>query len=105
MDAEGDPFYDHLSKKKDQLIHSDTWDADHLLKGDTKEDIDPNDVQRREAVRYSIRLYEPWSDDNDTTYTDVARVIESYEKSWVGDRVAEWRDGDHRELVPDPSGD
>ena len=102
MDAEGDPFYHHLSKKKDQLIHSDTWDADLLLKGDTKEDIDPNNVQRREAVRYSIRLYEPWNDDNDTTYTDVARVIEGYKKSWVGDRVKEWRDGEHRELVPDP---
>jgi len=50
-----------------------------------------------------LRLYKPWDDDDPTTYKDVADVIEGYSKSWVGDRVNEWRDGDLRDLVPDPT--
>lgn len=103
MDAQNDPFYKHLSKKKDELIHSETWDADHLLDDDVEEDLEPAQVRRREAVKYAIRLYEPWNDENDLTYKDVAKVVEGYKKSWVGDRVGEWRDGEHRELVPDPT--
>jgi len=103
MDAQNDPYYKHLSQKKDELIHSETWDADHLLDDEAEEVNDPDVVRRREAIRYAIRLYEPWNDENDTTYTDVAKVIEGYKKSWVGDRMKEWREGDHRELVPDPT--
>lgn len=103
MDAQNDPYYKHLSQKKDELIHSETWDADHLLDDETEEVHDPDEVRRREAIRYAIRLYEPWNNENDTTYTDVAKVIEGYKKSWVGDRVKEWREGEHRELVPDPT--
>lgn len=103
MDAQNDPYYRHLSKKKDQLIHSDTWDADHLIKDEEDEDVEePEEVRRREAIRYAIRLYEPWNDENDTTYKDVASVIEGYKKSWVGDRIQDWRDGEFRELVPHP---
>lgn len=103
MDAEGDPFYSYLSRKKDELIHSDSWDADNLLDIEEQEQTDPEEVQRREAIRYAIRLYEPWDEDNDTTYKDVSKVIEGYKKSWVGDRIAEWREGEHRDLVPDPT--
>jgi len=37
------------------------------------------------------------------TYKDVADVIDEYSKSWVGNRVGEWKDGGHRDLVPDPT--
>ncbi|MFC7059842.1 ATP-binding protein [Halovenus salina] len=103
MDAQNDPYYTHLSEKKDELIHSETWDADHLHDEESAETSDPEEVRRSEAIRYAIRLYEPWNDENDTTYTDVAKVVEGYQKSWVGDRVKEWREGEHRELVPDPT--
>lgn len=104
MDAQNDPYYEHLSQKKDNLIHSDTWDADHLLEEDeTPEQQDPDEVRRTEAIRYAIRLYEPWNDEKQTSYKDVASVIEGYKKSWVGDRMKEWRDGEHRELVADPT--
>lgn len=103
MDAQNDPFYKHLSKKKDDLIHSETWDADNLVNEDGEERLEPDEVQRREAVRYAIRLYEPWNEDNDMTYKDVASVIEGYKKSWVADRVNEWRGGEHRSLVSDPT--
>ena len=103
MDAENDPYYHHLSRKKDELIHSDTWDADHLIDQQEEKAEDPAEVRRREAIRYAIRLYEPWDENNDNTYSDVANVIEDYKKSWVGDRVKEWREGEHRDLVPDPT--
>jgi hypothetical protein len=103
MDAQNDPYYKHLSRSKDELIHSETWDADHLLNDEKEEVDDPDQVRRREAIRYAIRLYEPWNDENDTTYTEVAKVVEDYKKSWVGDRVNEWRAGEHRDLVPDPT--
>lgn len=105
MDAQNDPFYERLSQKKDDLIHSDTWDADNLLEEqETAEEMqDPDEVRRSEAIRYAIRLYEPWDDQNETTYTDVADVVEGYQKSWVGDRIKEWRQGEHRELVADPT--
>ncbi|MFC7059816.1 ATP-binding protein [Halovenus salina] len=92
MDAQNDPYYTHLSEKKDELIHSETWDADHLHDEESAETSDPEEVRRSEAIRYAIRLYEPWNDENDTTYTDVAKVVEGYQKSWVGDRVKEWRE-------------
>lgn len=102
MDAQDDPFYKHISALKDEVITANGWDADAL--GEEEEaQPDVKDVERREAVRYALRLYKPWDDDDDTTYKDVARVIEGYSKSWVGDRVNEWREGELRDLVPDPT--
>lgn len=104
MDAQNDEYYRHLSKKKDELIHSETWDADDLADDvEDEETLEPDEVRRREAIRYAIRIYEPWNEDNDTTYKDAASVVEGYKKSWVGDRVKEWREGEHRDLVPDPT--
>jgi len=102
MDANADPFYISLSEKKDELIDSDSWDADDLAE-DGEEPVDPEEQKRQQAIRYAIRLYKPWDGSNDTTYKDVADVIDEYSKSWVGNRVAEWKDGEHRDLVPDPT--
>jgi len=105
MDAENDPYYKHLSKKKDELIHSETWDAD-TLEGDSEEPdnslIEEEEAKRREATRFAIRLYQPWDDGAGASQSDVADVIDDYSASWVGNRVREWKDGEHRELVPSP---
>jgi len=103
MDANGDEFYRHLGRKKGELIDSDSWDADDLTSlGEEDVVEDPEEVKRQQAIRYTIRLYEPWDEDNDLTYTDVADVVEDYGKSWVGNRVKEWRKGEHRDIVPEP---
>lgn len=103
MDSHGDPFYRHLSEKKDNLIHSDTWDADELAGGEeSQEPTDPEEIKRREAIKTIIRLYEPWEDSNNHSQADVSKAVE-YKESWVGNRIREWRDGEHRELVPDPT--
>lgn len=103
MDSENDPYYQSLSEKKDELIHSEGWDADEL--GDEEEVLEPEEVERLEAIKYAIRLYQPWDDEKQHTYEEVAEVLDEYSHAWVGNRVREWRDGEHRELVPDPTED
>lgn len=105
MDAEGDPFYRYLTQKKDDLIHSKGWDADALDEdpdADDEEQLSEEEVMRREAIKTALRMYRPW-EDNDVTYRDVGKVLENYSQSWVAHRVQEWNDGEHRELVPNPT--
>jgi hypothetical protein len=105
MDAEGDPFYRHLTKQKDELIHSSTWDADALKEGAdgaAQERVDPEEIERRELVKVAIRLYKPWDEDTLRSYEEVADAIVTKGDSWVGNRVREWKNGEHRDLVPDP---
>jgi hypothetical protein len=103
MDAESDPSYRHLTKRKDELIHSSTWDADILGSDDEAEELpDPEEVERREAVKYAIRLYRPWDEETTRSYEEVADVIGDKSDTWVGNRVREWKKGDYRDLVTDP---
>ena len=51
----------------------------------------------------AIRAYEPWTDGG-ASYREIAAVL-PYSRQWVGERVRAWRDGEHRELVADPSAD
>jgi hypothetical protein len=115
MDAEDDPYYKNISEKKDELIDSETWDADDLGDtgdGDGEEDLSLEELHRRMAIRDAINVYKPWDPEDDTTYKDVTKILGwkhsdeefAYGKSWVGDRVKEWREGEHRDLVPDPTG-
>ena len=106
MDAHDDPYYEHLSTKKDELIHSETWDAD-VQEGEEEDDEDqmtPEDAQYREKVSSAIRLYEPWNPNNAHSYEDVAGVVKKSD-TWVGNRVREWERGEHRDIVEDPRED
>jgi hypothetical protein len=105
MDAEGDPFYRYLTERKDELIHSSTWDADILGSDEEAEELpDPEEVERHEAVKYAIRLYRPWDDDTKISQADVAQILlhDDYSESWVGNRIREWQNGEHRDLVEPP---
>lgn len=104
MDAQNDPFYQYLKEEKDELIHSSGWDADDLLDDgeEAEEDLSAEDIERRELTKVAIRLYQPWDEESDTSYEDVASAIVDRGESWVGNRVREWRNGKHRDLVPDP---
>lgn len=105
MDAEDDPYYQHLTRQKDELIHAGTWDASELHGGEeeAEEQLSPEEIERRELTKVAIRLYKPWDDEKQVSYEDVAAAIESRSDSWVGDRIREWRKGQHRDLVPDPT--
>ena len=49
----------------------------------------------------AIRAYEPWRDGG-PSYREIASVM-PYSRWWVGERVRAWGDGEHRDLVPDPT--
>jgi len=49
----------------------------------------------------AIRVYRPWDDDG-PSYTEIASLT-PYSKCWVGDRVRDWKAGEYRELVADPT--
>jgi len=104
MDANSDPLYEHLSEKKDELIHAESWDADDINgeDGDGEEELSQKEMERREQIKVAIRLYKPWDESQEISYEDVAAAIEEKSDTWVGNRVREWKKGEYRELVPDP---
>jgi hypothetical protein len=110
MDANDDPFYQHLSEEKDKLIDADdTFDADEVLGSpgdDGGEDVDPqevaDEVSRQEQLKTVLRAVEPWDEDSGMSYRDAADLVD-YSYSWVRDRIAEYEDGEHRDLVEPPA--
>lgn len=103
MDAHNDPYYHYLADEKDDLIHSSSWDADTLHDDEEEEEeLGAEEIERRELTKVAIRLYEPWTDETTHSYEDVANAIDEKSTSWVGNRIREWKKGDHRDLVPDP---
>lgn len=50
----------------------------------------------------AIYCYQPWSHtEADPSYRELARIF-PYSRDWVGERVREWKRGQHREKVADP---
>lgn len=106
MDAEGDPYYRYVTKRKSELIHSETWDADEFHgEGDAggSEPVDPDEIERRKLTEVALRLYQPWDDETKFTYEEVADAIGEKSDTWVGNRVREWENGEHRDLAPTPA--
>ena len=108
MDARGCPYYKHLSEKKEELVDSEGWDADELEADDEEEEEEQkteDEIRREQAIKYSIRLYRPWDEDRSDAPTqgEVADAIEEYSRSWVRNRIREWRNGEHRDLVQAPT--
>lgn len=105
MDAHDDPYYHYASELKDDLIHSAGWDADALAEGaeEEEEQLTEEEIERRELIKFTIRLYEPWDDENEHSYEDVAEALHERTDTWVGNRIREWKKGKHRDLVPDPT--
>lgn len=104
LDVHDDPFYRAIAEKKDEVIDtSGTFDADEALATDGGEDQqDPEEAAeaaaRDQQLKTAIRAVKPWDDDAGMTYREAAKLID-YSSSWVGDRVDEWKDGHHRDIV------
>jgi len=50
----------------------------------------------------AILLYAPWNHrDDDPSHRDLAKVF-PYSRNWIGKQIRAWKDGEYRELVPDP---
>jgi len=61
---------------------------------------DAKDVKRQEQIKTVLRAVKPWAEDEGMTQNDAAKLID-YSDSWVSDRVQEFKDGHHRELLGD----
>lgn len=106
MDSEDDPYYHYLSRRKDELIHSTGWDADALTGDDEEQEeeaLTEEEIEDRELTKVALRLYRPWDDETEHSYEDVADAIGDRSYGWVGKKVRQWKKGEHRELVPDPT--
>jgi ribosomal protein L37AE/L43A len=57
------------------------------------------DEETRTAL--AILLYRPWTDAG-PAYREMAPLF-PHSHYWIGRRVRAWKDGEHRELVPDPT--
>lgn len=104
MDKHDDSVYKYLAGQKDELLESEFFDADKLVdgEGDGDEPGTPEEIERREQIKVAIRLYKPWDDDTRHSYEEVADALAEKSDTWVGNRVREWKNGKHRELVPNP---
>ncbi|ELZ35198.1 hypothetical protein [Halorubrum distributum] len=63
---------------------------------DDSEGVDADSVRREEAVSKAIRAVE----NHGMTYADAGDLV-GYSAAWVSDRMAEYRNGDHGEVVND----
>lgn len=102
MDALNDPYYKHLSERKHKLIESNGWNASDLDSEEEAEELSQGEIERREQVKVAIRLYKPWDSETDYTYEQVAEALAEKSDTWVGNRIREWKNGQHRNLVADP---
>lgn len=109
LKSHDDRFYRHISEKKETLISATgTFDADEALVADGGDDQqDPEEAAemaaREQAIQTALRAVKPW-DDNGMSYQKAAQLVD-YSSSWVGNRIEEYREGYHRDLVDVPQGD
>lgn len=71
--------------------------------GEDGEEIpEPEEVERREAIKTVLRAVKPWADDQGTSQKEASGFVD-YSKGWVSERIQEWRAGEHRDLVESPT--
>lgn len=73
----------------------DREEKDSRIGGDTS--IDPETTARREQIKTALRAVKPWSEGG-MTYREAAKLTD-YSRTWVSERVTEWKEGNHRDLV------
>lgn len=99
-----DPYYAYLEGLKDDLLDEDDFDASALqAEDDEDEQMSEDAIRKQERIETAIRLYRPWDDEHAHSYEDVADTIPEFGEGWVGKIVRQWKRGEHRDLVPDPT--
>lgn len=60
---------------------------------------EPGDARKEEAIKTVLRATKPWAEHEGMKYREAAKLVD-YSKSWVGERVREFReDNMHRDLL------
>ncbi|WP_435364537.1 hypothetical protein [Haloarchaeobius sp. DYHT-AS-18] len=87
-----------------------------VLDEDEEDEDGPSvaEVEKRKDIETAIRAAKPWTDDGGMNYREIADTSQNgeesngivpYGKSWVGEKVREWKSGQYRDLVDDPRGE
>jgi hypothetical protein len=108
--------YKGLTDTRETYSQHEASHFDVVLDDDDDEEdrIDEATVRREEAIGTAIRAAKPWTDDDGLGYRAIGDTSDTGQqsnglvdksKSWVGDRVREWKDGQHRDLVDEADGD
>ena len=111
--ARGHRFDDPVYGDPEELdLDADDTDDDTDTDGDPFVWVDPEDLAEPPLARQlatlddetltalAIYCYRPWEEAG-PSYRTLA-TIWPYSSDWIGDRVREWKDGEHREKVADP---
>jgi len=99
MKGNGSAVYEYLEDRKDELLDSQFFDADKVVDDEeAEEQKEPEQIRREEQIKQALRMVKPWDDDSGISYVQAAKHLD-YGHSWIGNRVAEWRDGQHQDLL------
>jgi len=97
--------YEHFDERLDMNPNATAFDWI-----DTDELADPDErgdsalfatLDERTRTALAIVLYRPWTDAG-PSLRELGELFPN-SRYWVGERNREWRDGEHRDLVPDPT--
>jgi hypothetical protein len=95
-------YAEHEASTFEITLHEDDTEGD---------DVDPEDAATSAEwdahAATAIRAYKPWDDSAGMSYKDISKYgdeLVPYGDDWVGDRVREWKNGEHRDLVEPPDG-
>lgn len=61
---------------------------------------DAEDVYWNEQCKVAIRAVKPWSEEDGITQRAASKLID-YSETWVSNRLSEWNEGHHRDLLKD----
>ncbi|QKY20600.1 ATP-binding protein [Halolamina sp. CBA1230] len=112
LDSADEQTYQGVTDSREKYAEHEASSFEITLHEDDSEgdDVDPDDAAEsaewEAQARTAIQAYQPWDDDAGMSYREISkdgRELVGYGKGWVSDRVLEWRDGQHRDLVPDPT--
>lgn len=106
--SEGDEYKGLSDTRESYPEHEASEFRIEMDDGDQDDGPDPNQIERRQAIATAIRAAKPWRDDDGMSAREIStngQEIVTYSRTWVSDRLREWRQGDHRDVVDTPNGE
>lgn len=92
--------------KFDSLKGTDIWERFNERDTEAKlnrlndaQELDAQDVKRREQLKIGLRAIRPWDDDAGMTQSDAADLLLDYSQTWLSKRIKEWERGEWEGLL------
>lgn len=65
------------------------------------QDMDPDEMQKREQLKIALRAVRPWNEAGGMSQAQTARALLDYSQSWLSEQIRSWKSGEYPELLPD----